>query len=166
MQPDHCFRCFRSSGKHLIGRLLLSTAVLLGDISVLASEKDRAPTNECPRRFSDEQIQQILLRKLPIGTDGGTSVRYQGCSYHVLLWPPGHPVDSDVFVELDRDGNLPPEVIKYGWHGDRHEDVSLRKAPIPPYPARAFAAKITGSVVVRATVTPSTLWDSVPPVPM
>jgi len=136
---------------------LLLAAIALFDAAALASEKDSAEKTECPRKFNDQQINTLLIEKLPLGADVGMSVRYEDCKYYVVMWPPGHPVDSNVFVELDRDGNLPPEVVKYGWHGDEHEDVSARKAPIPPYPARALAAKVTGSVIVRATVTPTSL---------
>jgi len=132
---------------------LLSVGVLLGSVNA-AAEKPRAASVYCPRKFTDEQIQRMLVEKLPIGSEVGVRVRYEHCVYQVVMWPIGHPVDSDVFIELDKNGNLPPEVIKYGWHGDEHADVSIRKASVPRYPSRALAAKITGSVVVRATVTP------------
>ena len=139
--------------------LLLSISLSLISPSAFASgtEKQRASTSACPRKFSDDQIRQRLLGTLPVADAGGVSVRYENCSYRVLMWPAGHPVDSDVFVELDAEGNLPPEVVKYGWHGDEHAGVSLRKAPIPPYPVRAMAETIPGSIAVRVPVTPCSL---------
>src|SRR5947209_6218254 len=122
---------------HIVRTLLaslLSTGALLSAASSAAAEKVRTSALECPRKFSDEQIRQILIEKLPFRGEGGMEVRYKYCTYGVLIWPPGHPPDSDSSIELDHNGNLPPEVVKYGWHGDEKDDVSLRKAPAPPYP--------------------------------
>lgn len=137
----------------MIVRPLLSLA-LLGVATMVVVPSVQATSKDCPRKFSDEQIDRILIEKLPVNYDHRTDVHYVECTYHVVVWGVGAPVDSQSLIELDEDGRLPKEVVQYGYHGSTNEDVSFRKAPMPKYPPAAHAAGITGSVLVRATVVP------------
>ena len=140
LRPDH--------------RALICAALCLFAASASASDSKPGEAHACPRKFTDEQVDRILIEKLPINYEHRLSVNYTNCRYYMVIWPLPIVVDSNTFVDLDEDGNLPDVVVKYGIHGNGHEGVSYRKISAIAYPANALSKGISGKVLVRVSVAP------------
>lgn len=107
----------------------------------------------CPQKFTDQQIDQILTEKLPLNYDHRITVHYSNCSYGVVIWPTNGPPDSQTLIKLDRDGNLPPIVVKFGINSQMtKEGASYRELSVLPYPPHALEEGIAGKVLVRVSI--------------
>jgi TonB family protein len=125
-------------------------------LAATAAASDWKPpgAHHCPRKFSDEQIDQILKDKLKIDYDHRLTVNYTKCHYYMAIWPLPIVVDSNILIDLDEDGNLPPVVVKYGIRGNTNENVSYRKISKLTYPPSALNRRISGIVLVRVSIAP------------
>jgi hypothetical protein len=60
----------------------------------------------CYRKFSDEEIDQLLVEKLHITKPHRNDVQWKHCEYFVVIWPVPNVVDGQTIVELDQDGKI------------------------------------------------------------
>src|SRR5437868_6223124 len=82
-------------------RALICAALFLLAASASASDSKPGDAHPCPRKFTDEQVDRILIEKLPIKYEHRLSVNYTNCRYYMVIWPLPIVVDSNTFVDLD-----------------------------------------------------------------
>jgi TonB family protein len=132
------------------------------DTVAAAEHAASSGAHACPRRFTNEQVDRILIEKLPIRYDHDITIHYSNCTYHVGIWPVGGAPDSQTLIELDENGNLPAIVVKYGTKSKLARlGVSYRNVTRPSYPARALEEKLAGTILVRVSInTDTTVSDA------
>ena len=67
--------------------------------------------DQCRRKFSDAEIDKLLVQKLKYLQPHQTDVRWKDCKYYALIWWLPITPDHNTFVSLDANGNVlkPPE---------------------------------------------------------